>query len=302
MPNNRKETAMHLCILGLLTLGAAVVEGYRDTSPFFFASTSELFTSSSQLKTARSLLEDVRNKLEGCHSDYYVIASQPGVHATDYSTRQSAPRLRERVMGGDKAIRSSFTVTEVVGEVDLGYIRHLLEEKCGVHLTEIDASIGSHPTSFGKGPRIISVTFPMLPLSPERSQQLINNDAFLAGVIDQVPSQSYTFLYITSPKEFVDGEVTDSFVYHPENSAYQEPLHMDLKRDYVAHSRGPSLPSNQSLFQRYQFLSPGIFMGLFASFICLSILYVGLSALMSLQVPYAAFEKNTAPGSQKKQQ
>jgi hypothetical protein len=43
-------------------------------------------------------------------------------------------------------------------------------------------------------------------------------------------------------------------------------------------------------------------MGLFASFICLSILYVGLSALMSLQVPYAAFEKNTAPGSQKKKQ
>lgn len=41
MPNNRKETAMHLCILGFLTLGAAVVEGYRDTSPFFFASTSE---------------------------------------------------------------------------------------------------------------------------------------------------------------------------------------------------------------------------------------------------------------------
>ena len=94
-------------------------------------------------------------------------------------------------MGGDKAIRSSFTVAEVVGEVDLGYIRHLLEEKCGVQSTEIDASsecnkthddlginkhvAGSYPSSFGKGPRIISVTFPMLPLSPERSQQLIDN-------------------------------------------------------------------------------------------------------------------------------
>jgi hypothetical protein len=32
---------MRLCILGFLTLGAAVVEGYKDTSPFFFASTSE---------------------------------------------------------------------------------------------------------------------------------------------------------------------------------------------------------------------------------------------------------------------
>lgn len=43
-------------------------------------------------------------------------------------------------------------------------------------------------------------------------------------------------------------------------------------------------------------------MGLLASFVCLVIFYVGFSALTSLEVPYAAFEKDTAPGSQKKQQ
>jgi hypothetical protein len=43
-------------------------------------------------------------------------------------------------------------------------------------------------------------------------------------------------------------------------------------------------------------------MGLLASFFCLIILYVGFSALASLEVPYAAFEKDTAPNSQKKQQ
>lgn len=43
-------------------------------------------------------------------------------------------------------------------------------------------------------------------------------------------------------------------------------------------------------------------MGLMASFVCLTILYVGLSALTSLQVPYAAFEKDTSSTVQKKQQ
>lgn len=43
-------------------------------------------------------------------------------------------------------------------------------------------------------------------------------------------------------------------------------------------------------------------MGLIAGFAFLAILYVGFSALTSLQVPYAAFEKDTAPNSQKKQQ
>lgn len=43
-------------------------------------------------------------------------------------------------------------------------------------------------------------------------------------------------------------------------------------------------------------------MGFLASFICLGILYVGFTALASLEVPYAAFEKDVAAGAQKKQQ
>lgn len=48
--------------------------------------------------------------------------------------------------------------------------------------------------------------------------------------------------------------------------------------------------------------SAGIFMGLFASFLCIMILYIGISALSSLEVPYAAFEKDTSAAVQKKQQ
>lgn len=43
-------------------------------------------------------------------------------------------------------------------------------------------------------------------------------------------------------------------------------------------------------------------MGLMASFICLIILYIAISAVSSLQVPYAAFEKDTSTAVQKKQQ
>lgn len=43
-------------------------------------------------------------------------------------------------------------------------------------------------------------------------------------------------------------------------------------------------------------------MGLMASFLFVSVLYVGFSALSSLEVPYAAFEKDISAGAQKKQQ
>lgn len=43
-------------------------------------------------------------------------------------------------------------------------------------------------------------------------------------------------------------------------------------------------------------------MGLLATLVFLMIFYVGLSALLSLEVPYAAFEKDTSAAVQKKQQ
>lgn len=42
-------------------------------------------------------------------------------------------------------------------------------------------------------------------------------------------------------------------------------------------------------------------MGLLVSFILLSILYVGINGVASLQVSYAAFDKEMGPATQKKQ-
>lgn len=42
-------------------------------------------------------------------------------------------------------------------------------------------------------------------------------------------------------------------------------------------------------------------MGLIAAIIMLSILYVGLQALSSLEVSYGAFDKEMGPAAQKKQ-
>jgi hypothetical protein len=43
-------------------------------------------------------------------------------------------------------------------------------------------------------------------------------------------------------------------------------------------------------------------MGLMATFLFLAILYIGIGALSSLEIPYAAFEKDTSAAVQKKAQ
>lgn len=46
----------------------------------------------------------------------------------------------------------------------------------------------------------------------------------------------------------------------------------------------------------------GIFTALVAASILISILYVGLLGVASLEVPYGAFDKEMGPAAQKKQQ
>ena len=48
------------------------------------------------------------------------------------------------MLGGDKSIRSSLTVKEVVGVVSGDYLGKLIQEKCDARHLRIDASSKSH--------------------------------------------------------------------------------------------------------------------------------------------------------------
>ncbi|PKY01265.1 BIG1-domain-containing protein [Aspergillus campestris IBT 28561] len=291
---------MHLRGLSLLALAAATANAFRDSSPFFLASTSEILTQPANLKSATDLLDDLSSALRGCPSDYYVLASQPGVHSTDFSKRNAAPRLGAKMTGKDRDIRSKMIVSEVVGALEAKQIQDVLEKECGAETTVVDGSSGSYPSDFGAEPRVILVDFPNLSLGSDRAQQLSDNDGLLSDVVERIPSsKKYTILYVTSPREF---EEPTHDMSQSDHGSSQDPVHMDLKRDYSAHGRREQPASNSSLFQEYQYFTPGIFMGFMATFLFLAILYVGLSALLSLQVPYAAFEKDTSATVQKKQQ
>lgn len=137
--------------------------------------TSLLSSSSSNVLPATTLLSDVWSSLKTCPSDYYIIATQPGVHATDYSTQKATPRLREKLLGNDKSIRSNITVTEVVGLLDPTSIRNGLEEECGAQVTKIDGGASGTSLEFEGGPRIIDISFPALSLHESRLHELSRN-------------------------------------------------------------------------------------------------------------------------------
>ena len=83
---------------------------------------------------------------------------------------------------------------------------------------------------------------------------------------------------------------------------------MELKRDLSAHATRdssvrpkPALHANAGLFEKYQFFTPGLFMGLVAAVPLLLIILVGVRALVSLEVSYFAFSKEMGPAAQRQQ-
>ncbi|KAF6227418.1 hypothetical protein HO133_008862 [Letharia lupina] len=262
-----------------------------------------LLASSPDLTSAASLSKVIIPELEACTSDTYVVVSQPGVNAVDYQNRAS-PYLRMKVLGNDKSIRSSLAVKEVMGEISGDHLSKVIQEKCGARHLRVDASTGSFEISEDAKPRVINLDFPALPFGNARSQRLLENDAFLASVLDLLSSNKFTVIYTTTPPNAAHQPASTESESYEMDAQFQAPVHMDLKRDFSNEKRASdgniTLPDGP-LFERYQYLSPGLFMGLLVSFILISILYVGINGVASLQVSYAAFDKEMGPAAQKKQ-
>ncbi|KAL8832461.1 MAG: hypothetical protein Q9170_004872 [Blastenia crenularia] len=300
---------MLLTTFTALALGVASAQAFTNTSPLFLFSTSELLTTSPQITTAETIFKSISFQLSTCPSDTYIIVTQPGVHAEDYKDRYAAPYLRKKIQGEDKRIRSSMSITDILGEVDTDALMRLVGEQCGAAVMKVDASTGSFTIADDPKPRVIKVDFPAPPTGSKTASKLHENDAFLSSLLDFLPTSNYTVLYTTTPSP----HKPSSGIPNPEPAAYEmdtsfsSQAHMELKRDTGAHGKradggnGTELVDGP-LFEKYAFLSPGIFMALLVIIPLFLILYVGVSGVGSLQVSYAAFDKEMGPAAQKKQQ
>ncbi|KAI5285614.1 hypothetical protein KEM54_000429 [Ascosphaera aggregata] len=230
------------------------------------------------------------------------------------------PRLKSKLLKDDEGIKSSAAVDEVVcttGKTSVegmnivgvkdDSLRRMLEEKCGAETVVVDGM-----------------------------------DAIIASLIELLPSSNYTVVYSTTPvdltipfpldsepesgKQSGDDDSSSSNNSEPPTVRYkfneyddevyhgaEKLLNLQVKRDTNAYQGrndddddGDAKKGHHSIpggvFERYQFLSPGIFMGFFAAFFFIIIIYVGISAITSLEISYGSFARDTSPQSAKKTQ
>ncbi|RPB24857.1 BIG1-domain-containing protein [Terfezia boudieri ATCC MYA-4762] len=301
------------------------VSAFSNTSPFFLVTSSEcvlLSPRSSCTLTTAEFVRVAKDVLSQCSSDGYVIATQPGVHVSDFRNGHAGamaveevggwpgmPHLKRALSGNGRSLVVPFTRGE--REVDgLGEVNGVAEvlgewvrEKCGGEVVRVDASTGTFERFGDMKPKVMMVNFEPLDESDKevRAKELADTDAFLFSLLESFPSTRYTLIYTSTPRITVPN--------HPSSKLQAPQTQDELRRRFVILDKklkhgdvNTTIPVTGSLFKKYAFFTPGIWMGYLAAFFLISIVYVGLNALTSLKVSYGAFEKEMGPAAQKKQQ
>ncbi|KAK4157207.1 BIG/ATPase V1 complex, subunit S1 [Chaetomidium leptoderma] len=301
----------------LLACAASQAQAFSDSAPFILFSTAKLPPppSTAQLQTSSQVLTTAKSLLASCPTRRYILVSQPNMHAADIRDVSSSGSSSGSGSGSSSSSSSSchhmpnlcravqditaaaatgsesgggvWAVAEVIGQVSLG--------------GPLGEYIATACEAAGVVASVERVELQHLPAVSEkkegrRGEVLGDNDHELGKLLDSLDGD-YTVMVFSDPNEFK--------AYESEFAA--EPVHVDMRRwsdeepNLVSRKKSDNATSNLPLFEKYQFFTPGIFMAFIVLAIVLSILYVGLSALSSLEVSYGAFDKDMGPAAQKKQ-
>ncbi|KKA27824.1 hypothetical protein TD95_003922 [Thielaviopsis punctulata] len=253
----------------------AGAQAFSDTTPFILSSTAVLDVSTpiDQLQSNTHVLKTAKNLLASCPTDKYVVVSQPSLHSKDLESSASSPTLYSIVQGD--AIRSTFSVAGMYGEIASEDLLAFIRKACAARYEKGDISISSLP-------------LPTLPVE-NRAVVLRENDDMIADVLANAPlGDSYTILYLSDVRD-VKYEAQFKTVFSS-----------GMKRDDVVTRKSNATVDNRKFFEKYQLFNAGIYMTLLATFFMMTILYVGLQALASLEVSVGAFDKDMGPSAQKK--
>ncbi|KAK5173487.1 uncharacterized protein LTR77_002168 [Saxophila tyrrhenica] len=257
--------------LGALLLTVTAAQAYKDASPFFLLSSTPLPADAPLKRAQIALASDIENRLidtlSACDKHHYYIFSQDSVAANDLKD-DGMPKLQKSLAGTEEGQFLGIPDLVADGGLKVGNVRTRLEEVCG-----------------------------------KKGKKEVDYDA-MADTVTSVLGKdgSAVLIYLTTPPHSPShtGEPYEM------DDAYPSAPHTELKRDFEHHARqsdDEDMQAGLPLFEKYQFLSPPIFMGLSVTLLLLAILSVGLRAISGLEVSYFAFSKEmSGQGSQKKQQ
>ena len=251
-----------------------------------------------QLQTEARVLATAKDLLASCPTSKYLVASQPNVHASDLFSTSGCEAHRLRRAAAASSVHGRFAVSEVVSQ------QH------NMSVADFAAHIKTACATAGVDADIKELALPALPALPtcqDRAEAMGDSDYILGNLVDDMAEDDYTVVYFSGAEhdsgkyEAVFADAAQTHI-KKRMAEHHLPAQRLAKRAAAAAREDKPAVDRRALFEKYQFFTPGVFMSLFVFFTLLSVLYVGLTAVSSLEVPYGAFDKENGPSAQKKQQ
>ncbi|KAJ8102793.1 vacuolar ATP synthase subunit S1-domain-containing protein [Lipomyces tetrasporus] len=285
-----------------LAASLSAVNAFEDTSPLMLLSSKKVPAVHDHLSSASITSSDhfhdlARKLISELQADTYIVVSQPGLHASDFSavTAESmTPNLRKLYHQAETA----YAVRNAHGSFDMEGLEKHIVDTWGTDTVVIDAASNAFTLPSSEKPQLVHVDFPVLPVDYTRASALADNDAFLYSVMSLLQSDNFAVIYTSTP-------VSRPFVAKRNPVAYaaDAPSPTNSSDFYlptgVVGFPGGVIPegarTDGSVFTRYQFFTPGMFMAIIASVVLVLILGVGLKSISSIAISYDAFQKEMGP-------
>ncbi|KAK9318589.1 vacuolar ATP synthase subunit S1-domain-containing protein [Lipomyces starkeyi] len=278
-----------------LAASLSAVYAFEDTSPLMLLSSKKVSAvhdhlSSASITSSEHFHDLARKLVSEFQAGTYIVVSQPGLHASDFSAttaESTTPHLRKLYQQAETA----YAVRNAHGAFNRETLEKHIVDTWGAETVVIDAASDAFTIPSSEKPKLVRVDFPVLPVDYTRASALADNDAFLYSIMSLLPSDDFAVIYTSTPisRPFIAKRNAIPYVASdapsPINSSdYSNPTVI------AAAAR-----TDGSIFTRYQFFTPGMFMAIIASTILVVILGVGLNAIASIKISYEAFEKEMGP-------
>ncbi|KAK9333398.1 BIG/ATPase V1 complex, subunit S1 [Lipomyces starkeyi] len=284
-----------------LAASLSAVYAFEDTSPLMLLSSKKVSAvhdhlSSASITSSEHFHDLARKLVSEFQAGTYIVVSQPGLHASDFSAttaESTTPHLRKLYQQAETA----YAVRNAHGAFNMETLQKHIVDTWGAETVVIDAASDAFTIPSSEKPKLVRVDFPVLPVDYTRASALADNDAFLYSIMSLLPSDDFAVIYTSTPisrpfiaKRNAVPDVAGDAPSPTNSSDYSNPISTLFPTVIPAAAR-----TDGSIFTRYQFFTPGMFMAIIASMILIVILGVGLNAISSIKISYDAFEKEMGP-------
>ncbi|OJT09716.1 hypothetical protein TRAPUB_13821 [Trametes pubescens] len=264
----------------LFALLPAAASAYSHTHPVLAWSShhSKALSSSAAAQghntDSHALANALYNHDNICEHDAVVVIDHAGLHASDLRALEPSCHVAKSISSAPSSLKFAYVES---GSHHANPFRDLagdLAKRCGSHSVSHTPDLGDLEVDAGKGRHVVSISLPALEDGEEgasRKSSMAEHQSWLSAELSKIEAafSNYLVIYSGSPASLLHGRQStgSSSTFH------------------AAAAPADSSPTG-GILKRYQLLTPGLILALLvAFFVLLPIIFLGVSALASIQSP-----------------